>query len=91
MMRQRVFIPICAAALLLASAAGAALHDEHRPPPARHAREVAHGQLEKPLTPGMRLFSNVMLDPARCNYEYVELHGSTIVRTELRLTCTTHR
>jgi len=90
-MRQRVLIPICSALLLLASVAGASVHEEHRPPRALRARDVAHGQLEKPIAPGMRLFSNVMLDPARCNYEYVEMHGATIVRTELRLTCTTHR
>lgn len=89
-MRQVLLTPFCAT-LLLASVAGAAVHDDTGPPRSRQGREVAHGQLEKPIPTNARLFSNVMLDPARCNYEYVELYGAAIVRTELRLTCTTHR
>lgn len=90
-MRQLIFTPVCATLLLLASVVGASVHDDASPVPARHARDIAHGQLDKPIPKNARLFSNVMLDPARCNYEYVELHGASIVRTELRLTCTTHR
>jgi hypothetical protein len=78
--------------LLLADTAGAAVHEPSGRPPAQPpARDVAHGQLDRPIPSTARLFSNVMLDPARCNYEYVDLHGASIVRTELRLTCTTHR
>jgi hypothetical protein len=91
MKHQLFFAPICMTVLLLAGSAGASLHDAVSVPPTRHARDIAHGQLPKPMPANARLFSNAMLDPARCNYEYVELHGGSIVRTELRLTCTTHR
>lgn len=78
--------------VLLVGTAGAAVQEPTRRTPAQPpASDVAHRQLDKPIPSDARLFSNVMLDPARCNYEYVELHGSSIVRTELRLTCTTHR
>jgi len=91
-MRRLTLTTALTMALLLGSTAGAAVHEASGRPSARPpARDVAHRQLDKPILSTARLFSNVMLDPARCNYEYVELHGSSIVRTELRLTCTTHR
>jgi hypothetical protein len=91
MMRRLSFTAIFTMALLVGSAS-AAVHEPTRRTPAQPpARDVAHRQLDKPIPSDARLFSNVMLDPARCNYEYVELHGASIVRTELRLTCTTHR
>jgi hypothetical protein len=83
---------VCAGIVLLASSASAAIH----PPSAaarspQHAQQVADRALPKAVPADARLFSNAMLDPARCNYEYVELYGTMVVRTELRLTCTTHR
>jgi hypothetical protein len=62
-----------------------ASHASHR------SQEVADSALPK-TTPGdAKLFSNAMLDPAHCNYEYVEMYGTMVVRTELKMTCTMHR
>lgn len=78
--------------LLLAGAAHASRHETTTGNGARpRSVEVATGHLPKAPPPNARLFSNTMLDPARCNYEYVDLYGSWVVRTELRLTCTTHQ
>jgi len=83
---------VCAGMLLLASRAGAAIPTGHAIRSAGgRSREVADLALPKAIPGGVRLFSNNMLDPARCNYEYVEMYGMMIVRTELKLTCTTHR
>ena len=83
---------VCAGMLLLASSAGAAIHAGTVAVPAmRRSHEVADSALPRSIPADAKLFSNAMLDPARCNYEYVELYGTMIVRTELKLTCTTHR
>jgi hypothetical protein len=80
-----------AAVLLLSSSAGAAIqHSKGTTTANRGARQVADGALPKDIPAGTQLFSNATLDPARCNYEYVELYGVMVVRTELKLTCTTH-
>lgn len=91
-MGKFLLVQVCAGILLLlAGRAGAAI-------PAGHAsragggrsREVADLALPKAIPTG-RQFANSMLDPARCNYEYVEMYGAMIVRTELKLTCMTQR
>jgi len=90
-MRTLYLAQVCIGALLLAGTASASVHQGDTTSPAtRRAHELAQSQLPKPIPANARLFSNVMLDPARCTYEYVELHGALIVRTELKLTCTTH-
>ena len=91
MMRVFQLARVCAGILLLASSAGASIHDPVSVPVAvQRAHELTESQLPRPLPANAHLFSNAMLDPARCNYEYVELYGTMIVRTELKLTCTTH-
>jgi hypothetical protein len=78
--------------LLLACTAHASLHETSTDRAARpRSIEVATRYLPKAPPPNARLFSNAMLDPARCNYEYVDLYGSWVVRTELRLSCTTRQ
>ena len=78
--------------LLLTGTARASLHETRARNASRpRAIEVAESHLPKPPAPNARLFPTRMLDPARCNYEYVDLYGSRMVRTELRLTCTAHR
>lgn len=78
--------------LLAAGTAHASRHDGGTVgiPPARSA-VLAERHLAKAPPASARLFSTAPLDPARCNYEYVDLQGPWIVRTELRLTCTMHR
>ena len=83
--------PVLAGVLLLASSAGAAIQPTKGTATANGmSRQVATGALPKDVPAGTQLFSNATLDPARCNYEYVELYGVMVVRTELKLTCTTH-
>ena len=78
--------------LLLASRAGAAIPTGHVTRSADgRSRQVADLALPKAAPAGHALFSSTMLDPARCNYEYVEMYGTMVVRTELKLTCTTSR
>lgn len=82
---------VCMGTLLLAGSAHGSVEGATVERPAvQRSHEMVQSQLPKPLPANARLFSNVMLDPARCNYEYVEMHGTMIVRTELKLTCTTH-
>jgi hypothetical protein len=59
--------------------------------PASRAHAVAESQLPKPVPANKHVFSNTMLDPARCNYEYVDMYGAWVVRSELKLTCSTHQ
>ena len=93
-MRKLHLARICAGIVLLASSdARAAIHvvgggGGHAPQP---AQQVADRALPKAIPVDAKLFSNAMLDPAHCNYEYVEMYGTMVVRTELKLTCTTHR
>ncbi|MBM4244712.1 MAG: hypothetical protein FJ148_12985 [Deltaproteobacteria bacterium] len=78
--------------LLLAGTAYGSLHDTGTVGAARaRSAALAARHLPKAPPPNVRLFSSAPLDPARCNYEYVDLHGPWVVRTELRLTCPMHR
>ncbi|MBY0279040.1 hypothetical protein K2Z84_27220 [Candidatus Binatia bacterium] len=82
---------ISAALLTVVGPARAALHEVGSAGANRRGSAVAQSQLPKAPAPDARLFSNATLDPARCNYEYVDLYGAWVVRTELKLTCTTHQ
>lgn len=81
---------VLGAVLLFGGRVDASVHGDTRPNETKRAHQLVDAQLPKPAPSNAKLFSNVMLDPARCNYEYVEMHGSMVVRTELKLTCTTH-
>lgn len=90
-MRMLHLATIGAGVLLLSGTSHASLHEARSSNAVPRSATVAHSQLPKAKTPDARLFSNATLDPARCNYEYVDLYGAWIVRTELKLTCTTHQ
>jgi hypothetical protein len=90
-MRMLHLATIGAGVLLFSGTAHASLHEAHSSSAAPRSVTVAQSQLPKAKAPDTRLFSNATLDPARCNYEYVDLYGAWIVRTELKLTCTTHQ
>jgi hypothetical protein len=90
-MRKLHLAAIAAGLLLLADRAGASLQQVQAKTTSRHGSTVAQSQLPKAPAPDARLFSNAQLDPARCNYEYVDMYGAWVVRTELKLTCTTHQ
>lgn len=90
-MRMLHLAVISAALLTVAGTAKASLHEVGSSGSTRRGAAVAQTQLPKAPAPDARLFSNATLDPARCNYEYVDLYGAWVVRTELKLTCTTHQ
>lgn len=90
-MRMLHLATITAGVLLLSGTARAALHEVRTESATPQSVRIANSQLPKAKTPDARLFSNATLDPARCNYEYVDMYGAWIVRTELRLTCTTRQ
>lgn len=90
-MRMLHLATITAGVLLLSGTAHAALHELRSSNVTPRTTAVAQSQLPKAKAPDTRLFSNATLDPARCNYEYVDMYGAWVVRTELRLTCTTHQ
>ena len=90
-MRKLHLATISAGVLLLSGTSHASLHEVRSGSAAPQSVTVARSQLPKAKAPDTRLFSNATLDPARCNYEYVDLYGAWIVRTELKLTCTTHQ
>lgn len=90
-MRKLHLATISAGVLLLSGTAHASLHDVQSGGVAPRPVMVVRSQLPKAKTPDARLFSNATLDPARCNYEYVDMYGAWVVRTELKLTCTTHQ
>lgn len=90
-MRTLHLAAVSAALLTVAGPAVASRHDAGPSGATRRGAAVAQSQLPKAPAPDARLFSNATLDPARCNYEYVDLYGAWVVRTELKLTCTTHQ
>ena len=90
-MRMHHLATISAGVLLLSGTAHASLHEVRSSSETPRTTAVAQSQLPKAKAPDARLFSNMTLDPARCNYEYVDMYGAWVVRTELRLTCTTHQ
>jgi hypothetical protein len=90
-MRKLHLAVITAGLLMLADQASASLQQIQASGTTRAASSVAQNQLPKAPAPDTRLFSNAQLDPARCNYEYVDMYGAWVVRTELKLTCTTHQ
>lgn len=78
--------------LLLAGTAHASIHAPGADQSATHrSQDLADQALPKPGTEDLKQFSRAVVDPARCNYEYVEMYGTMVVRTELKMTCTIHR
>jgi hypothetical protein len=92
MLRQLYLALVLAGILIHAGTADASLQATRtKSKAASRAQTVAESQLPKPVPANAQVFSNTVLDPARCNYEYVDMYGAWVVRTELKLTCSTHQ
>jgi hypothetical protein len=75
-MGKLLLAPLCAGVLLLAGAAQASIHAPDGVQPAtQRAQELADQALPKNGTEDVKQFSRAVVDPSRCNYEYVEMYG----------------
>jgi hypothetical protein len=77
---------VLALALLAASNASAIIVKQEARAQAQEPRGKAStlGQVAK-LPPPQ--FAGAVMDPAQCNYEYVDVEASMIVRSQLKMTC----
>lgn len=48
---------------------------------------AAKSELEDSKVSPPELFSRSVIDPANCNYQYVDYEGRMVVRSKLKLTC----
>jgi hypothetical protein len=90
-MRKTLPFFLGTALLALASGASAAITTTTQADAASHvprAHTAALGSFEQPKAAAPKLFSRSVLDPAHCNYQYVDYEGRMVVRSELKLTCT---
>jgi len=90
-MRKTLLFFVGTALVALVSDASAALTASGRSQAASSTRRLPAaklGSLERTTPVAPELFSRTVLDPAHCNFQYVDYEGRMVVRSELKLTCT---
>jgi len=84
-MRKIVTGGFVALALLVASSSLAVVQKTDAGQPAQQSRQSGLGQVAAKVPSPQ--FATAVMDPAQCNYEYVDVEASMIVRTQLKMTC----
>jgi hypothetical protein len=93
-MRKTLLLSLGAALLALASEAPAAITTAAQRDATSSALPMhgaALGHFEQPKASAPKLFSKSVIDPAHCNFQYVDYEGRMVVRSELKLTCTVNQ
>ncbi len=89
-MRRKYLLLLAAALPLLATEAAAKvskIKEAHTLNIEQRLHAAAKSELDAPKVSPPELFSRSVLDPASCNYQYVDYEGRMVVRSKLKLTC----